>query len=333
MVGWSVEKVVHFGPDDLVKDGCVHFGFHDPEGHHYLIAHARHFCGLVGPGGRLEWTVARGVVVPGVPNIPADLSFPMYVDRLPDGDLVISNFGSGQIFRVDPEERRAVLWVDGRSLGMKDTGNCVVGDDGTVWVNEVEGCRVWQFDGSGKPLRTLGDGTPGFQPGEVGFSGAQFHWIYDLRRGPEGCLYVLDSRNFALRMIDVRRQVVRTLAGTGAGGYGGDGGDPRNATFGSDPRDRYDGPISLSVDEEGNLFVGDRFNHVVRMIDRREGIITTIAGHPSSVSETGNRPDERDPRRLHLPKISSMDYYRGRLFVPTDLTEDHGDLAVLRRSA
>jgi hypothetical protein len=29
--------------------------------------------------------------------------------------------------------------------------------------------------------------------------------------------------------------------------------------------------------------------------------------------------------------ISSMDYDRGRLFVPTDQADDSGDLAVLRR--
>ena len=70
-------------------------------------------------------------------------------------------------------------------------------------------------------------------------------------------------------MIDLPLNRVRTVAGTGKPGYEGDGGDPRLATFGSNPSARFDGPISLSLDKEGNILVGDRFSRVVRMIERR----------------------------------------------------------------
>ncbi len=329
---WEVERIVHFEPDDLAKAGFVHFGFHDRRGRHFLVQHQKHFVGLVGEGGQLVWTAAKQAVLPGVPNIEADLKFPMYVDSFSDSTLVVSNFTTGRLYRINPDAMRASLFVDGPALGMKDAGNCVVDDQGNVWVNEVEGCRLWQFDGSGQPLRTLGDGTPGFQLGEAGFSEARFHWIYDIRRGPDGNIYVLDSRNFAARVIDLRHERVRTLAGTGKGGYAGDGGDARSATFGSDPAARFDGPISLSVDDRGNVFVGDRHNHVVREIDARTNVIRTIAGRTTGVSKAANDAEERDPRRLNLPEISSMDYYAGRLFVPTDLAGGTGDLAVLRRS-
>lgn len=36
--------------------------------------------------------------------------------------------------------------------------------------------------------------------------------------------------------------------------------------------------------------------------------------------------------RANLPQISSMDYYRGYLFVPTDLARGAGDLLMLRSS-
>jgi hypothetical protein len=205
-------------------------------------------------------------------------------------------------------------------------------DEGFIWVNEVKGCRVWRFDPAGRPVQTLGDGISGFQHEAASFEEVRFGWIYDLRRGPRGSIYVLDSRNFALRLIDVTNRSVRTLAGSGSPGYTGDGGDARTATFGSDPAARFDGPISLSVDEEGNAFVGDRFNHVVRMIELDSGIITTIAGDPLVGAESANDPAERVPQRLKLPQISSMDYDRGRLFVPTDLGDGSGDLLVLRRS-
>jgi hypothetical protein len=213
---------------------------------------------------------------------------------------------------------------------MKDAGNCVVDNEGLVWVNEVRGCRIWRFDSTGKPILTLGDGTSGFNPGTVNFDEAKFNWVYDIRRGPDGNIYVLDSRNFAVRLIDIGHQMVSTIAGTGKAGYEGDNGNALKATFGSDPAARFDGPISLSLDEEGNIFVGDRMNHVVRMINRK-GTIRTIAGNHNSIEGMINNPEEKDPLKLNLPEISSMDYWNGRLFVPTDLTPEVGELAVLRK--
>ncbi|MGZ4357133.1 MAG: hypothetical protein ACXVRU_10020, partial [Gaiellaceae bacterium] len=331
-VRWAVDRIVHFDRGDFIKAGFVHFGFHDRSGRQYGIEHQRHFLGLVGEGDQVEWTVAPEPALRGVPNIAADLEFPMYVDVLPDATLVVSNLGNARLYRIDTQRMTAELLVDGHELGLMDMGNCVVDDEGCIWVNEVKGCRVWRFDPAGQPIAALGDGTPGFQPGVTSFESVRFNWIYDLRRAPDGSLYVLDSKNFALRVIDIAARCVRTIAGTGMAGYTGDGGDARSATFGSDPTARFDGPISLSLDEAGNAFVGDRFNHVVRMIERDSGMITTIAGRPNVDGKRANDPAERDPLRVNLPQISSMDYDGGRLFVPTDLRQESGDLVVLRRS-
>lgn len=332
MTRWMVERVVHFEPGEYCKDGFVHFGFHDRSGRHFLLAHQKHFLGLIGAEGKLEWTVASHEVFDGIPNIDAEILYPIYVDSLLDGRLVVSNFGDGRLFVVDVTKMKAEIFVDGPSLGMRHAGNCVVDDEGCVWVNEVDGCRVWRFDSSGKPMLELGNGKPGFQADPVIFEKASFNWIYDIRRGPDNRIYVLDSKNFALRVIDLPERRVRTIAGNGKGGYGGDGGPARDATFGSDPQAAFDGPISLSLDESGNVFVGDRHNHVVRMIHRSSGVIETIAGRRAADVNRENDPDESDPFNLNLPEISSMDYWHGRLLVPTDLASGTGDLAVLRES-
>lgn len=330
MNGWRVERVVHFEPGDLVKEGYVHFGFHDISGRHYVIEHQKHFLGLIGDENKLEWTVASRPVFGGVPNISADLSYPIYVDSLPDDRLVVSNFGDGRLFVVDVDRKRAEMLVDGPSLGIGHAGNCVVDDEGCIWLNEVDGCKVWQFDTSGRPKLTIGNGRPGFQSDSVSFDRASFNWIYDIRRGPDGNIYVLDSRNFALRVIDRGEGRVTTLAGSGHGGYDGDGGPAAGATFGSDPGAKFDGPISLSLDEAGNVFIGDRHNHAVRMISHASGVVDTIAGRRRADLNRKNAPDESDPLNLNLPEISSMDYHQGQLLVPTDLPSG-GDLAVLCR--
>ena len=334
MAGWIIDRIVHFDfARDIVRNGLAHFGFHDRRGRYFAVAYTRHFMGLVGEDDRLKWTVASGPVLAGLPNISAPLEFPMYVDVLPDDSLVVSNFKTAELYRIDLSSMTARLLVDGHALGMVDMGNCVVDEQGCIWVNEVTGCRLWQFDPAGRPAVVLGDGTPGFQADSVPFREARFSWIYDIRRGPGGTIYVLDSRNFALRAVDVARRCVYTLAGDGRPGYEGDGAEARCARFGGDPQAKFDGPISLAVDEEGNAYVGDRFNHVVRMIDGATGVISTIAGSPQAREGRANDRDERDPLRLNLPKISSMDYCGNRLFVPTDLTPGSGDLAVLRKTS
>jgi hypothetical protein len=332
MVGWIIDRIVHFDfKRDIVKDGLAHFGFYDRQGRYFAIAHAKHFMGLVGEFDHLKWTVAAGPVLAGVPNIVAPLDFPMYVDVLPDDALVVSNFKTAELYRIDPFMMTARLLVDGHALGLIDMGNCVVDNDGYIWVNEVTGCRLWRFDPAGHPAEVLGDGTPGFRSDPVAFGESRFSWIYDIRRGPDNKIYVLDSRNFAIRVVDVAGRCVHTMAGDGRPGYEGDGGDARYARFGSDPHAKFDGPIALSVDEERNVYIGDRFNHVVRMIDSTTGVISTIAGTRDADDAQANDPNQRNPLSLNLPKIGSMDYRDNRLFVPTNLAADSGDLVVLRR--
>lgn len=69
------------------------------------------------------------------------------------------------------------------------------------------------------------------------------------------------------------------LAGTGAKGYVGDGGDATEASLG--------GPKGMDVDSEGNVFIADTENHVVRRIDAKTGIISTVVGD----GKRGDGPD------------------------------------------
>lgn len=331
MIRWLIDRVIHFGPGDFVKDGVAHFGFHDRGGHYYGIEHQKHFISAVDIDGTLVWTLADQQVFDDVTNIKAELTFPMYVDSLLDGSLIVSNFGNAHLYHVDVSAMRADLLINGSDIGMTDMGNCIVDSVGYIWVNEVTGCRMWRFDPQGHPMLSIGDGHAGFQLGTTDFNHARFSWIYDIRLGPDGNIYVLDSRNYAVRMIDPIEGSVTTLAGNGTAGYAGDGGKARLATFGGDVKARFDGPISLSLDEKGNIFVGDRFNHVVRMITRTDGIISTIAGHFAVGGDESTDPAVRDPLLTSLPQISSMNYYNGLLYVPTDLTSESGELVILKK--
>ena len=323
---WKIEHIYNF-KETYWKDGYCHFGFHDRNGLQYAVDHDHHWFGQLNRDDMFAWTA--GSMDPRIckKHISIYLKNPMYVTSSPeDGSVLVSGMNN-RIYKIYPETNTAVLFINTQKKGMKDTGNCEHDLDGNLWVNEITGCRLWQFDKNGNKKLVLGDENSGFQKEVIPFKKVQFSWIYDIRIGPDGKLNVLDSRNYALRAVDMENEKVIPIAGNGTAGYTGDGGDPLLATFGSDPGAKFDGPYSLSIDEQGNLFIGDTYNHVVRMIERKRNKITTIAGNTQIIPNLRNDPRINDPFKLNIPKICSMDYYNNLLFIP----EWDGDLVILRK--
>ena len=83
-----------------------------------------------------------------------------------------------------------------------------------------------------------------------------------------GRVYV--STDHRIRSVDQSTRLITTVAGTGAGGFAGDGGPATRAQL------RY--PAGLAVDRQGRLLVADSGNGRIRRIDLGTGLITTVAG-------------------------------------------------------
>lgn len=93
---------------------------------------------------------------------------------------------------------------------------------------------------------------------------------FGLRIGPDGALYFCDVGKHQIDRLDLKSRKVSVVAGTGEKGYGGDGGPAAQALM--------DEPYEIAFDKGGNLFFCDRTNHVVRRIDRKTRVISTVAG-------------------------------------------------------
>lgn len=74
--------------------------------------------------------------------------------------------------------------------------------------------------------------------------------------------------------VDARTGMIRTVVGSGEAGWSGDGGAAVAA--------RLNEPKAVALDHDGNLLIADSENHVIRKVDRRSGLITTVAGCTSS---------------------------------------------------
>lgn len=322
---WLIERVINYHPNKLWGQGYAQFGFPDASGNRYTLSFEDHWIGRV-EGDSLIWTVGPTPVPGSQRHTIADIAKPTYLTTCPDGALLVTSSGNCRAYRVTPDGSEARPVIDGQRIGISDLGNFEYDGSGDIWANEVLGCRVWHLSGDGQPLQVIGS-EPGPSEETAAFAAARFGPIFDLRRGPDGLMYVLDSGNYCVRRLDPSTQQVVRVVGTGMPGYGGDGGDALSATLGSTPRAKFDGPWSLAFDEIGDMFIGDTQNHVVRMVERRTNIITTIAGTHAAVPGRRNDPTETDPLHLNLPLICSLDSHGGRLFIP----EWDGDLIILAR--
>lgn len=63
---------------------------------------------------------------------------------------------------------------------------------------------------------------------------------------------------------------IYTVAGTGKAGYSGDGGKANLAEL--------NGPAGLAVDKEDNIYIAEIHNHIIRKVDTKTNIITTVVG-------------------------------------------------------
>ena len=93
-----------------------------------------------------------------------------------------------------------------------------------------------------------------------------------------------------------RGQKITRVAGNGTKGYSGDGGPALEAAF--------NWPHEVRVDAQGNLFIADTRNHVVRRVDGASGIVTTIAGDGKNgfagEGKTGNAVQFDQPHSVVL---------------------------------
>ena len=85
-----------------------------------------------------------------------------------------------------------------------------------------------------------------------------------------GNVYFSDSNNHAVRKIGTNG-IISTVVGTGNPGFSGDGGPATQAEL------QY--PKGITIDKQGNLYIADYTNQVIRKVSTN-GIIETIAGTP-----------------------------------------------------
>jgi cysteine-rich repeat protein len=139
---------------------------------------------------------------------------------------------------------------------------------GDLFIAEWD-ARVRKVDHSSGMITTVAGGpTWGFSGDDGPATDAQLNSAMSVVVDSADNMYIADDNR--VRRVDGATGIITTFAGTGGGGFSGEGVDARLATLSR--------PASLTVDGSGNLIIADTWNHRIRQVDAGTHVITTIAG-------------------------------------------------------
>jgi streptogramin lyase len=134
-----------------------------------------------------------------------------------------------------------------------------------------------------------GDGTRGYAGDGRAATSSELSYPSGVAFDGEGNLYIADSGNNRIRRVAATTGIITTVVGTGTAGYSGDGGPATAAKLGASegfaPPDSCCGVerrLDVASDSAGDLFLADAGNKVIRWVDAKTGIITTVAGNGST---------------------------------------------------
>ena len=234
----------------------------------------------------------RGLLGNGGPGLSASLNMPHEIRFDPFGDLYIADMGNHVVRKVEMKTGK-ISTMAGTGLPkfggdggqatlayLKQPHSIQFGRDACMYVCDTGNNLIRRISmGSGIITTFAGNGAQGVTPDGAPIQGTPLSGPRALDVDREGNLWVVTREGNQVLKLDMLRERVYVVAGTGKKGYTGDGGPAREATF--------NGPKGISLDPEGNAWIADTENNAVRRINGADGTIETIAG----TGERGDGPD------------------------------------------
>lgn len=162
------------------------------------------------------------------------------------GGTAAGNDGFG-----DGEPAISAQLANPSGVAVDSTGNLYIADTGDNLIRRVDAT-------TGIITAVAGNGVWGYS-GDFGLAtNASLASPQAISIDAGNNLYIADYGNNAIRRVSASSNNIATIAGKGSTGYSGDGGNPTLAFLTS--------PMGIAVDENGDLFIGDSGNNVIRHI-------------------------------------------------------------------
>jgi DNA-binding beta-propeller fold protein YncE len=171
-----------------------------------------------------------------------------------------------------------------------------------LYICDIQNNRVRRRDTVTGMLTTFaGNGEGTDTPDEAPLT-APLHGPRSIDIGPDGTMYLILREGNKVFSIDPAGKDLTRIAGTGAKGYGGDKGPARDAL--------WNGPKGIAYSPDGNLYISDTENHVIRRVSLHDGSVHTVAG----TGQRGDGPDG-DPLGCALARPHGVYVHNGILYI------------------
>ena len=199
-----------------------------------------------------------------------------------NGNMYITDANHHQIRKVDTSGIITTVAGVGGYRGYSGDGGqatlaklnypCGIAVDsrGNIIFADAFNYRIRKIDSTSGIITTVaGTGISGYSGDGGPATAAKICCALDIAVDRSDCIYVANYFSHRIRKIDAAG-IITTVAGTGASGFGGDGGQATNAAL------SY--PNALTADSSGNVYFIDSNNYRIRKITA-EGVIATVAGN------------------------------------------------------
>ena len=139
----------------------------------------------------------------------------------------------------------------------------------SIYISDSQNNRI-RLVFNGTITTFAGNGTKGFSGDGGPAASAELSNPYGVAVDASGNVYIADTLNNRVRMVNVGTGIINTVAGNGAPSYSGDNGPAVNAGLNN--------PTGVAVDASGNLYIADQRNNRIRLVNT-SGVIATVAGN------------------------------------------------------
>ncbi len=276
-----------------------------PDGSLYITEPTRSVVRRVGPDGLIS-TVAgirnrQGNTGDGGPAVDAQLNGPFGLAIGADGSLYIAERNAHKVRRVSPDGVISTVAGTGTGGFSGDGGpateaqlyqptDLAVGPDGSIYIVDSSNQRIRRIAPDGMITTFAGSGLYG-QGGDGELAtAAELGSISGVAVGPDGTVYLADQTFQKVRRV-TPDGIISTVAGSGTGGFSGDGGPAAQAQL------KF--PSGLAVGADSTLYISDRLNNRIRAVGP-DGVIRTVAG--TGVQGYGGDRGPAGQAHLYLPE-------------------------------